>query len=202
MKDHNEPAFWESIYQAGTTGWDMGTPTPVFYRLAYNKVYEPGKMIVLGAGRGYDARMFARHGFQVTAVDFAQEAVEYMREHQDPEHPFEVLHADLFDLPDRLAGAFDYVLEYVCYCAIDPDRRGDYADVVDRLPKPGGFLIALAFPITDRPGGPPFGVSPDEMIQLFEARGFELRRRELPFDSIKPRKGREELLVLQKTSSS
>jgi hypothetical protein len=33
-------------------------------------------MLVLGAGRGHDARLFARRGFTVTAVDFSSAVVE------------------------------------------------------------------------------------------------------------------------------
>lgn len=52
----------------------------------------------MGAGRGYDARLFARHGFEVTAVDFAPEAVREMREKNDPAAPVAVIHDDIFDL--------------------------------------------------------------------------------------------------------
>ena len=40
----------------------------------------PGRMIVLGAGRGHDAREFSRNGFQVTTVDFASHAVQEIGE--------------------------------------------------------------------------------------------------------------------------
>ena len=49
--------------------------------------------------------------------------------------------------------SFDYLLEYTCFCAIDPKRRTEYADLVDRLLKPGGTYIDLAFPLDGRGGG-------------------------------------------------
>ena len=72
--DVNSPAKWEGDYQRGTTGWDMGTPTPVFVDLLAEDRFSPGRMLVPGAGRGHDAREFARHGFKVVAVDFAEDA--------------------------------------------------------------------------------------------------------------------------------
>ena len=198
MSDINRPDFWETIYRQGDAPWDLGRPAPVFRRLTENGVLSPGSMIVLGAGHGHDARLFARHGFQVTAVDFARQAVTAMHKLAEPGAPITIIQADIFELPHLFQRPFDYVLEYVCYCAIDPSRRPSYADVVDDLLPPGGRYVALAFPIEEREGGPPFSVDPDEMIALFQNRGFTLQRREEPADSVHSRQGREELLILQK----
>ncbi len=199
--DVNSPEFWRSIYQAGTTHWDIGGATPVFCRLADSGIYPPGKMIVLGAGRGYDARTFARKGFTVTAVDFAAEAVRDMQMMADPEAPVAAIRADIFKLPPFFKGTFDYVLEYVTYCAIDPSRRQDYADVVAELLAPGGQFIGLLFPVDNRSGGPPFAVNPKALIEMLEARGLTLVLRETPEDSINPRAGREELVVLKRRNT-
>lgn len=201
----NLPGYWEEIYQRGDAGWDLGRPTPVFRRLLDRGQFAPGRMIVLGAGRGHDAREFARRGFAVTAVDFAADAVRDMRALADPHAPVEILQSDIFDLPKELDGAFDYVLEYTCYCAIHPLRRAEYADVVARLlrspepaeGKPGGTYIALAFPLDDRESGPPFPVSLKEILSLFGEKGFDLLSRETPSDSAPQRRGREELLIFQ-----
>jgi len=198
MNRTENPEFWRSIYQAGKTGWDLGAPSPVFERLVQHRQIPPGKMIVPGAGRGHNARLFAAHGFEVTAVDFAPEALAEMRRLNTPEHPIILLEADIFGLPPHLSHTFHYVLEYLCYCAIPPSRREEYADVVTRLLKPNGFYIALAFPIGEYSGGPPYAVSIPEIIELFTARGFDLVLQECPPDSPAPRRGREELLVLWK----
>ncbi|HEX9926318.1 MAG TPA: methyltransferase domain-containing protein [Anaerolineae bacterium] len=197
MSDVNSPEFWETIYQQGAP-WDLGTPAPVFRRLLESGEFEPGRMIVLGAGRGYDARMFARQGFEVTAVDFAAAATDAMRVLAEPDALVEVVQSDLFALPLTWDATFDYVLEYTCFCAIDPARRPAYADLVSRLLKPGGAYIALVFPIWDQPGGPPFAVSPQELMGLLLERGFELQRRQAaPPDSVSPRRQFEELLIFQ-----
>jgi methyl halide transferase len=198
MPDVNISQFWETAYRNNQSFWDLGRPTPVFCRLVENGQYAPGNMIVPGAGRGHDARLFARYGFTVTAVDFADAAVRDMRLLAEPDAPLTIVQVDFFALPPVFEGAFDYVLEYVTYCAINPSRRVEYADVVQRLLKPGGTYIGLIFPIGNHAGGPPFAVSPDQLITDLAARGFRLLHREFPPDSVKPRKGKEELLVLQK----
>lgn len=196
--DVNQPAKWQADYERGTDGWDLGESTPAFKRLATGKQLPPGRMIVLGAGRGHDAREFARHGFQVTAVDFAPHVVAEMRRLADPLAPIEILQHDIFRLPPTFNGVFDYVLEYTCFCAIDPKRRRDYADLVARLLKPGGLLIDLAFPLDEHKGGPPFAVSSPELLTLFPAHGFSLLSREVPPDSVPRRRGLEELFIFRR----
>jgi len=196
--DVNLPDKWDANYEQGTDGWDLGKPTPVFQHLLQNQDLLPGRIIVLGAGRGYDAREFARHGFQVTAVDFSSQAVQEMHRLANPEAPVEILQHDIFTLPESFNHSFDYVLEYTCFCAIDPARRAEYADLVTRLLKPDGTYIDLAFPLDGRKGGPPFAVSVKEIIDLLQARGFKLISREKPVESIPRRRNAEELLVFRK----
>ncbi len=198
VPDSNTPKFWQESYAHGRIPWDLGQPTPVFARLAASGSYPPGKMVVLGAGRGHDARLFARHGFAVTAVDFASEAVSAMQELNDPAHPVQIVQGDIFELDEAWNGRFDYLLEYTCFCAIDPARRGDYAALAARLLKPGGLYIGLAFPIGTRPGGPPFVVQPDAMIELLTEHEFKLLHREFPPDSVPSRQNIEELIILKR----
>jgi len=200
--DVNSPRKWDADYARHTDGWDLGGPAPVFKRLILSQQLIPGKMIVLGAGRGHDAREFARHGFQVTAVDFSSEAIHAMEQLNEPQAPIEILQHDLFKLPHELDNSFDYVLEYTCFCAIDPTRRSEYADVVTGLLKPGGIYIDLAFPLDGRKGGPPFAVTTVEVKNLFQARGFRIISQEVPSDSIGRRRGAEELLIFQKEKRS
>jgi len=196
--DINEPDFWHQMYEDGRARWDLGRETPVFVRLAQSGQLPPGDMLVLGAGRGYDARLFARHGFTVTAVDFAGEPVQMMQQMANPEAPVEIVQADFFTLPEGWNGRFQYILDYTSFCAILPARRGEYAELCARLLQPGGLLIMLAFPIGRRGGGPPYTVQPDAIIELYAEHKFSLTYREIPDDAVPARRGVEELLLLQK----
>jgi hypothetical protein len=124
-----------------------------------------------------------------------------MRRLASPDAPIEILQHDIFVLPDPLNHSFDYVLEYTCFSAIDPNRRAEYADLVTRLLKPDGMYVDLAFPLDKREGGPPFAVSAAEILNLFQARGFQLLSREKPADSISARRKAEELFLFQKKST-
>lgn len=191
----DEPRYWDARYRNDEAGWDLGGPSPVFQRVLAGRRLTPGRALVLGSGRGHDAVAFARAGWRVTGVDFSPEALALARRSAtgvDPAPAF--VEADIFDLPAAWNGGFDLVVEYVTYCAIAPSRRAEFAAAVSRLLAPDGRLLALFFPVEERPGGPPFGVDPEEAVRLF-SRHLVLLEREVPADSVVPRRGREVLTL-------
>ena len=58
MYKEDRAQFWEDIYLADDAGWDLGCVTPIFKFIAES--ISPGKLCILGCGRGYDAIMFAQ----------------------------------------------------------------------------------------------------------------------------------------------
>ncbi|MGB3515418.1 MAG: methyltransferase domain-containing protein [Elainellaceae cyanobacterium] len=159
--------FWENRYQENTARWDLGQPALAFVDWLTDRQPQPGRMMVLGAGRGHDALWFASHGFEVVGVDFAPSAVEQARalaQEQQLSAQFE--QHNIFELPDDWHHSFDYVLEHTCFCAIAPEQRPAYVQVVQQLLKPTGQFIGL-FWAHDRPGGPPFGSRVADIQSLF-----------------------------------
>lgn len=194
------PSYWDQRYHMNDAGWDMKTPTPVFVELLDSGRYAPGAALVLGCGKGYDAVLFAQHGFDVTAVDFSEAALDHtMKLAAESGTTLSVARRDLFSLSPELDCRFDYVVEYVTFCAIDPRRREEFAGVVSSVLKPGGRLLGLFFPIDERAGGPPFSVTRDEVEELF-SRTCDLEFSQIPAGSVKPRQGKEILTVWRKRS--
>lgn len=160
--------FWEERYQTGGDRWDLAQPAPPFVHLLDSpNAPKPGRMIVLGMGRGHDALLFAERGFAVIGVDFAPSAIAAATDAANARRlKVEFLQRDIFDLLPEFAGQFDYVLEHTCFCAIALELRSAYVNLVRSLLRPDGELIAL-FWAHDRAGGPPFGVSIAELHSLF-----------------------------------
>ena len=191
-------AFWEQKYQHGEDGWDLGEATPVLRRWTaeHASLVDGRRVLVIGCGRGHDARMLARAGAQVTAVDFAVDAVVAARELAAKEGvAMEVLQADLFELPSR-PERYELCVEHTCFCAIDPERRAEYVSTIHALLSDGGRLVGL-FYAHGRPGGPPFSTDDAELERLFSPR-FVVEHRETPPDSIERRQGAERLWLLRR----
>ena len=199
MNNVDKSEFWEDIYLNQDTGWDLKGVTPVFADIA--KDIEPGKLCIIGCGRGYDALMFSKKGFDVTAVDFAPSAISALNQLVAKESvSIKVLQRDIFLLLPDFFQSFDYIIEQTCFCAIHPSRRQEYQSLVRDLLIPGGELIGLWFPLDKKldEGGPPYGTNLSEVKSIFNI-GWKIKREEFPDQSIDPRKGREKLIIFEKS---
>jgi len=190
--------FWEDIYLEDDAGWDLGGVTPIFESIANSET--PGKVCIIGCGRGYDAIMFAQKGFEVTAIDFAPSVIRAVKDLAGEQGvKVNAVEIDIFSLVPAHENTYDFIIEQTCFCAINPARRIEYESVMKNLLKPGGKLIGLWFPL-DKPiedGGPPWGTTDEEIRSIFNS-GWIISQDEFPDLSIGPRKGREKLIVFQK----
>ncbi|MBK8260697.1 MAG: methyltransferase domain-containing protein [Nannocystis sp.] len=194
----SDPEFWQELYASGGDRWELGQPAPPL--AAYLEADPPRGQdaLVVGCGRGHEARLLARLGAQVTAIDLAPAAITDARAllaRDEPHLHVDFQVGDLFDLRGR-PPAFDLVLEHTCFCAIEPTRRGDYVRAIADALRPGGRLIAL-FYAHGRPGGPPYTVDEDELLRRFQP-DFEVERLLLAEGSIPQRAGHELLGVLRR----
>jgi methyl halide transferase len=190
--------FWENRYQEGSDRWDLGQPAPPFVSLLQSPhAPQPGKIAVLGCGRGHDALLFARHGFEVFGFDFAPSALQAATAAaaQLSNGSARFLQRDIFELDQEFSSEFDYVLEHTCFCAIALNLRPAYVQLVHRLLRPHGELIALFWAHT-RSGGPPFGTTRPEIEALFTPK-FDFLSWEQAQNSVEGRKDEEYLVRLR-----
>jgi len=194
----NHPQFWENIYLGDDAGWDLGESTPVFDKIS--DALPLGKVCIIGCGRGYDAVMFAKKGFEVTAIDFAPSAISALQSLASGAGVMiNIVENDIFLLISQFNCEFDYVIEQTCFCAINPSRREEYEQLVKTIIKPNGKLIGLWFPL-DKPmvdGGPPWGTTISEVKSIFYD-GWKIENEEFPELSVSPRKNREKLIIFRR----
>ncbi|HET9925975.1 MAG TPA: methyltransferase domain-containing protein [Methylomirabilota bacterium] len=156
------------------------------------------RVAVPGAGRGHDARLLARHGYRVSAFDFAEAAVTEARRLARAEGvDVAVEQRDVFALGRDYTGAFDGVWEYTCFCAIDPARREEYASVLHALLRPGGLLLACFYPLREGDDGPPFPVSRADIDRVLAGR-FTVLEAGPPARSVERRRGLEWLVLARR----
>jgi SAM-dependent methyltransferase len=160
--------YWEQRYQDNNSPWNIGMAAPPFTGLLTSaNAPTVGKTAILGCGSGHDALLFAKYGFETIGFDFAPSAIalaQNLSKTMDITSQF--LQRDIFELPQEFANKFDYVIEHTCFCAIHPSQRPDYVNTVSSILKPNGELIAIFF-AHNRPDGPPFGATLEEIHDLF-----------------------------------
>lgn len=195
----DDAQFWEYLYATGKTPWDLGKPAPPLVSFMKSP-YAPstGRVAVLGCGNGHECALFARHGMEVTGIDFSPSAIQATVKRLNDEgflgtRGF-LLERDFFDVHDY-DGYYDYVVEHCCFCALHPSKRRTYAWTVRDLLRPGGKLIALWWLVPSRQSGPPFAVDKNDVFALFQDH-FSIDLAFTPVDSVPERRGQELLTVM------
>ena len=198
--------YWDGLYAGGNDGWELGAAAPALADwLASSGSFDDPleadsrpRIAVPGSGRGHDARLLARHGYRVSAFDFADAAVAEARRLARAEGvDVAVEQRDVFALGRDYPGAFDGVWEYTCFCAIDPARREEYASVLHAILRPGGLLLACFYPLREGDDGPPFPVSRADIDRVLTGR-FTVLEAGPPARSVERRRGLEWLVLARR----
>lgn len=194
MNLNDEKTFWESKYQTGDTGWNIGAiSTPI--KTYIDQLSDKNLFILIpGAGNAYEPEYLFQQGFKnVFIMDIAQIPLLHFK-NRVPEFPSnQLLEANFFSH----TGHYDLIIEQTFFCAINPSQRHLYAQKMHELLKDEGKLVGLLFDFPLTNDGPPFGGSKDEYIQTFSPY-FELKTLEKCYNSIKPRAEREFFIHFKK----
>lgn len=148
--------FWTDLYQTSQAGWEMNRPAPALEDMLPRLKLPKSRVLILGAGSGNDAALFAEHGHVVTAVDFSEEAVKQGAKKYGHLSNLKWVQKDVFALDSSWTHGFDLIFEHTFYCAIPPERRNELIQLWRRLLIPTGQLLGVFFAM-ERKDGPPFG---------------------------------------------
>lgn len=193
MKMKLTKEYWEDRYQNNDIGWDTGsitTPLKEYIDQIENKDL---KILIPGAGNGYEFDYLIANGFKnVFVVDISETPILYLKS-KHPNFVNQIIQTDFFELED----SYDIILEQTFFCALSPTLRADYVKKMHDLSQPKGKIIGLLFDFPLTEVGPPFGGSTNEYKTLFSSL-FEIKVLEKAYNSIKPRLGRELFFIFEK----
>ena len=184
--------YWEERYQKGEAGWDAGSITTPLKDYIDQLIDKNLKILIPGAGNGYEFDYLIENGFQnVYVIDIAETPIQNIKIRK-PEFASHLIHSDFFDLDMT----FDLILEQTFFCALPPKMRPKYVKKMASLLNPNGKLMGLLFDFPLTTEGPPFGGSKPEYLNLFSDK-FNIKILEKAHNSIKPRKNKELFFIFE-----
>ncbi len=127
--------------------------------------------LVVGCGLGDEAKFLDEIGFDVTAFDVSEKAIEIAKKiHSDKDIKFVV--ADLFDPPREWNKAFEFVLEIYTIQALPLSIREKTIDAIASFVAENGELVVVQRlrENDEEPEGLPWALSPDDLSE-FEKNG-------------------------------
>jgi thiopurine S-methyltransferase len=188
------PEYWDKEYGKERLGWDIGYVSPPledYFNQLQNKEI---KILIPGAGNAYEAEFLYQKGFKNTfALDFSEKAVDSFLK-RFPDFPREnMLVENYFEHQNT----YDIIIEQAFFTSFPIEYRNDYAQKTHQLLKKGGKLVGLWFTHQFNNPFPPYGGTKEEYEALF-GKYFQFKTFDIAYNSIKPRKGREFFIIMQK----
>lgn len=161
----SDAAEWDARYAERDTVWSGAPNAQLVTEVAS---LTPGTALDVGCGEGADAVWLAQRGWDVTAVDISEVALERARAHAEAagvEVSFE--HADLVAAPPA-PGSYDLVSAQFFHLP-DPPRAQAYLGLGAAV-SPGGHLLVVGHYPSDHMGmdHPERLFTTDEVLALFQ----------------------------------
>jgi SAM-dependent methyltransferase len=161
--------LFRMFYRLGFTPWDgHPPPTSLTNLIEGDHAPAPSTALDIGCGTGDNAIYLAKHGWQVTGIDFIATAVSRARAKASAsgvEVRFE--QADVTRLCEEDIGSgFGLIIDNACLHGMSDEDRYDYVREVTAAAAPDGRLLLIQFMPGGAYGVP--GIEPSEVAERFE----------------------------------
>ena len=159
---------WERIYRKyplGSLGWELGKPRPILVEFVEKGLIKKGKTLDLCCGAGTNTIYLAEKGFEVTAIDISQRAIEYAKkkaEQANVKINFMVQSFVDLSIEDE---EFDFVFDMGCFHHVEIMNRHRFIKGVHRVLKKAGDYLLTCFSYKNGPAWNHF--TEKQIISLF-----------------------------------
>jgi SAM-dependent methyltransferase len=143
--------------------WDTGVSPPEL--LEFIAAHPAGRALDLGCGTGTNAITLARHGWQVTGVDFVGRAVRIARQKAHLAGVSIDFRVEDVTHLGTITGPFEFVLDIGCFHSLAMGDKVRYVRRLKQLLAPSGTYLMYGFFHQTGESGP--GLTEDDLI-LFD----------------------------------
>jgi SAM-dependent methyltransferase len=194
MKAELDKNYWDSRYQEGDIGWDLGGVSPALKEYIDQLKDKSLRILIPGGGNAYELAYLHENGFSNSyLIDLSPTALANFKNNNPTISEKHLIEGNFFEHE----GTYDLIIEQTFFCAINRTLRKHYADKTFDLLAPNGKLVGLLWSEDFGEDSPPFGGTRKEYLTYFEPM-FKIKTLVVSHNSIKPRAGRELFMILQK----
>lgn len=168
---NQKPIFpnWEQLYQeqaVESMPWFNANLDPDIEKSLTNLNLTTGTVLDIGTGPGTQAIILAERGFQVTATDLSETAIEKATAKAQAKGLNINWQQDDI-LNTKLQGKFDLIIDRGCFHVLPPEGRPNYVNLVQGLIKPKGYLLLKCFCSLETREGGPHKFTAEEIREIF-----------------------------------
>jgi SAM-dependent methyltransferase len=180
--------FWDQLWKTKDTGWDLKQVSPPLKHYFDEMTCKNKSILIPGCGNAYEAEYLLKNGFSnVTVIDISptlcNQIIKKYKKFAGKQ--LTIICGDFF----KHSGQYDFIIEQTFFCALEKNRRKEYAEKMHALLKPTGILAGLLFN-KEFEKNPPFGGNIAAYKKLFKPY-FEILQMKTTQLSVAPRLGAE-----------
>ena len=178
MQEHNRASAWfNDLYEKHKENhenipWARQAVNPLldsYLSDAENR--HAGRALVIGCGLGDDAHALEVAGYNVLAIDVSQVALELAQKRSEGSS-IVYEKQDIFDMPDKYKGCFDFVFEALTIQSLPIEFREKMIHAISETLAPKGRLLLVAHQREKEFDGPPWPLTQEE-VDLFKVHGLK-----------------------------
>jgi len=186
-----EQKYWTQRYEDNQIEWNIGSPSTPIKEYINQLEDKEIRILIPGAGNGYEAEYFFRKGFKNTHILDISEIPLKSFKHRNPKVPEDqIIHGNFFEHE----GQYDLIIEQTFFCSFPPtaENRQAYAKKMHSLLADEGKLVGLWFdiPLEDDMEKRPFGGDREDYLEYLYP-FFITYTFESSYNSIEAREGEE-----------
>lgn len=160
---------WEQLYQeqaVESMPWFNANLDPDIEKSLTELNFTTGKILDIGTGPGTQAIILAERGFEVTATDLSETAIQKAAA-KVQEKGLNINWQQDDILNSKLQGEFDLIIDRGCFHVFPLESRQNYVNVVANLLKLQGYLLLKCFSYLETREAGPYRFTPEEIGEIF-----------------------------------
>jgi len=171
MQAHNKASAWfDALYQKNKNThenipWARQAVNPLLQTYLDEEISHKGTALVIGCGLGDDAKALKDAGYDVTAIDVSQTALDLAKE-RFANSSVTFIKQDIFEYEEQ----FDFVFEALTIQSLPIEFREKMIKAVAGTVAQGGRLLLVAHKKEEAFDGPPWPLTQEE-VELFKTCG-------------------------------
>ncbi|MFW9876088.1 MAG: class I SAM-dependent methyltransferase [Candidatus Thorarchaeota archaeon] len=161
----SEQNFFTNIYNRKPP-WEIGRPQQAFIHLI-DQISLKGKLLDVGCGTGENSIFFAKHGFDVTGIDYVREAINKALQKAEKRNiniKFYVLNALKLE---GLNQKFDVIIDSGLFHTFSNLDRKQFKESLSHVLHKNGLYFMLCFSNLEPPGFGPRRISKEDIYNTF-----------------------------------
>lgn len=140
----------EKVYEKPLAVWTSTTPPEELVELIESGKIKPCKVLDVGCGEGFYSIYLAKKGFEVTAIDLAENAIKLAKQNAEENGVrIKFIAMDVSDI-EKLNEKFDFILEWAILHHLPHKKKERYVKNLSKLLNKNGKYLSVSFNINDR----------------------------------------------------